>query len=81
MDSAFTYSATDVRAAHEWTDFQLDAWGVRTPWAQVWLTEAATRIAPGGTARVVLDYDPEEHVLSLDVWCDGARVYGIDDLV
>ncbi len=81
MESAFTFTAADVVAARDWTEFQLSAWGVRTPYAHLWLSEAATRLTPGGTARVVLDYDPGEQLLSFDVWCNGARVYGMDDLL
>ncbi len=80
MDSTFTFTATDLLAAREWTHFQLASWGVKSPYVDLWLAEAACRITPaGGTARVVLDYDTGEQVLALDAWCGEARVYGIED--
>ena len=81
MDSALTYPASDDVAARDWASSQLSSWGITTPYIGLWLNEASSRLRPEGTARVVLDYDPKERLLSLDVWCDGLRVYGMDDLL
>lgn len=81
MHSAFTYTASDVAAADEWTSFQLATWGVRTSFVRTWLEEATPRLPAGATARVVLDYDPREQVLTFDVWAEEFHVYSVDDLL
>lgn len=80
MESAYTYTSSDLPQAREWTDFQLQSWGVRSSFADWFLTEA-TRVLGDRTGRVVLDYDAGNRLLSFDVWCEGVRLYGLDDFV
>lgn len=81
MDSAFTYTSADLAEAAEWTAFQLRSWGVETPYVEYFLTEATLLLGPDRTGRVVLDYDPPQRLLSMDVWCGTDRLYGMDDFM
>ena len=81
MDSAFTYTSAHQAEAAEWTAFQLQSWGVRTPYVKHFLNEATGLLGPDRTGRVVLDYDAPQRLLSMDVWCGPDRLYGMDDLV
>ena len=81
MESAFTYTALDVAPAREWLSFQMQTWGVDSPYVDWWVAEAARLLGGGRAARAVLEYEPDQRLLSFDVWCDGRRVYGMDDFV
>ncbi len=81
MEAAFTYTAADLAAAQQWARSQASAWGVQSSIIDWSLTAAARQIDAEQVGRVVLEYDPPQHLLSIDVFCDGARLYGMDDFV
>jgi hypothetical protein len=81
VESAFTYSWQDVATAQEWAGGQMRAWGIAGPHVGRWLQRGAELLGESRAGEAVLAYDPHDRLLSLDVWCDGSRVFGVDDLL
>ena len=57
-----------------------EQWRLSVPAIGLWVSLAATRLATG-SARWTLEYDPHLHLISFEVYADGRRVYGVDDMV
>ena len=74
-------SRTDVDQVRRWARHQTDAWGVPPSHVAHWLMTAGELLPPSETGRVELSYDAGLGLLSLDVWCGGRRLYGMDDWV
>ena len=81
MEATFTFTSATLPSAQEWARRQGRDWGVAAPHLLSWLQHGAELLGDGRTGRVVLCFDRDERLLSLDVWCDGARLFGMDDLV
>jgi hypothetical protein len=57
----------------------LRAAGLRPGLARMWLMSAAAHVdAP---AELVLEYDSDLRLVSLEAWVEDRRAFGIDDLV
>ena len=81
MEASTTYDAAGLLSAQAWARQQLQGWGVRGPHVDRWLRRGTELLGTDRTARVVLCFDPGDRLLSVDVWCDGRLVFGMDDLV
>lgn len=70
----------NVDDAVSWASDVLHEWGVRSSLVRAWESAAreASRTAP---CAVDLEYDRRASLLSVDVWQDGHRVFGLDDWV
>ena len=81
MEASFSYTSATIGAAQDWARRQGADWGVAAPHVTAWLQRGSELLGGSRTGRAVLCFDPQERLLSLDVWCDGHRVLGMDDLV
>jgi hypothetical protein len=81
MESTCTLSAATLGPVQSWAEGQTDEWHVRTPYLNGWLSQASRLLGPSRVGDVVLSYDPAVRLVSLDVYCNGDRVFGMDDLV
>ncbi len=81
MESTYRLEAGALPAAQQWAQGELRSWAVRSPYVDGWLDRAAQLLGDGPGGEVVLCFDEGERLLSLDVWCEGKRVFGMDDLV
>lgn len=81
MHATCEFVRTDVDDALVWARRQTDGWGVPPSFVAQWLTTAGDLLPASATGRVELSYDAAMGLLSLDVWCGEARVYGMDDWV
>ena len=81
MEASFTYEPSTVDAAQAWVLAQSASWGIRSPYLREWVQRGGELLGPGRSGDAVLAWDETHRLLSLDVWCDGRRVYGMDDLL
>lgn len=57
----------------------LRAWHLRPGLAHAWLLSVAEHVRD--PADLVMEYDEDLHLVSMEAWVDGRRAFGIDDLV
>lgn len=81
MQATCELRAEQVPAASDWARQQTDGWGVPPSHVAHWLSTAGRMLPPTASASVELSYDPAMGLLSLDVWHEGTRVFGMDDWV
>lgn len=81
MESTFHYSPAELPAAQAWAGAQLTSWGVGDTHVSRWLRRGAELLGEDRAGQAVLCWDPADCLLSLDVYCEGARIFGMDDLI
>ena len=81
MEATFDYTSATFAPAQDWAREQSRNWGVSTPYLSGWLQNGGDLLGDTDTGRAVLCFDPAERLLSLDIWSNGKRVFGMDDLV
>ena len=81
MEAVFTYTADQLPEACAWAGTQTSSWGLPIAHVSRWLAQAAQELADSETGKAVLCYEPEDRLLSFDVWSGGRRVFGMDDFL
>ena len=81
MEAVFTYTADQLAEACAWAGIQTSSWGLPIAHVPHWLAQAADELADREAGKAVLCYDPEDRLLSFDVWSEGRRVFGMDDFL
>ena len=80
MHAELTLGPQPLQSASPWLEEQLTTWGLRPGLARLWLASAEGRLPLRETTRVHLEYDSDLGLVTCEVWADGQRLFGIDDL-
>jgi len=81
VESTTTLTHATLEPAQSWAQGEARKWQVRAPYLTMWLSQASALLEPSDVGDVVLCYDPDVRLVSIDVYRDGSRVFGMDDLV
>jgi hypothetical protein len=76
-----TLGAKPLAQASPWLEDQLRTWGLTAGLARLWLASAEGRFPLQETTEIHLEYDADLGLISCEVWAEGRRIFGIDDLV
>lgn len=80
MEATRPFRSRDLDLVQDWAEQHLRGWGVNTPHAAAWLRRSA-EILGDREGRLVLCFDAQARLVSLDLWHDDAVVFGMDDLL
>ena len=78
MQAQREVTPADVADAQEWAAATFAAWGIRSPLLQAWVPEVSRA---GSACTLSFDLDRDVGLLAVDLWCDGRRVWGLDDFL
>ncbi len=67
--------------AERWIEDVLAGWELQPAVGGRWLAPADPHLRSPGPLRLRAEYEPELSLCSLEIWCDGRRVFGLDDWV
>jgi hypothetical protein len=66
-------------AAQRWAQATLgEEWGLRSSLGRAWVPFAQRA---DGECTLTLEYDDDAHLLAVELWQDGQRLFGLDDWV
>ena len=74
------FDSTDPYAAALLVKAAAEGWGIGLPAVGPWTRVAAARLS-GELAEWTLEYDPDLHLASFEVFYNGTCVFGSDDIV
>lgn len=80
MHANLDLGAQPLAVASPWLESQLLTWGLRPGLARLWLSSAEGRLPLQDSTSIRLEYDSELGLVTCEVWADGRRLFGIDDL-